>query len=137
MKIFVMNTYNHFVFLAMFTSSFEQMYCIEGEMLQLTCSVYSESVDVEWFKDDSNPSKNDKIESNEHISLNRYGKDHVLTIKNAKMRDAGLYIIIAGNVRKLLSVTVEGNLLKRETQDYYYPLLASLNVICEQYVLIA
>ncbi|CAC5372593.1 TTN [Mytilus coruscus] len=92
---------------SMFTSSFEQIYCIEGEQLQLKCSVYSASTEVEWFKDNANQYKQDKIERNKNISIDHNGKDHVLTIQNAKITDSGKYIIIAGNVRKQLPVIVK------------------------------
>ncbi|CAG2213571.1 unnamed protein product [Mytilus edulis] len=95
---------------AMFTSSFDQIYCIEGEELQLKCSVYSASIQVDWFKDNSNRKKADKIERNESISIDHNGKDHVLTIQNTKITDSGQYIVIAGNVRKQFPVTVNGNL---------------------------
>ncbi|CAC5399888.1 MYBPC1 [Mytilus coruscus] len=91
----------------MFTSSFEQIYCIEGEKLLLKCSVYSDSIDVKWFKDNLKQYKHEKIERNKNISIDSDGKDHVMTIQNAKVTDSGQYIIIAGNVRKQLSVTVE------------------------------
>ncbi|VDI72010.1 Hypothetical predicted protein [Mytilus galloprovincialis] len=90
----------------MFTSSFDQIYCIEGEELQLKCSVYSASIQVDWFKDNSNRKKADKIERNESISIDHNGKDHVLTIQNTKITDSGQYIVIAGNVRKQFPVTV-------------------------------
>lgn len=113
----------------MFTSSFEHIYCIEGEKLQLKCSVYSASIEVEWFKDHVN--KQHKIERNTNISIDHDGKDHVLTFRNAKITDSGKYIIIAGNVRKELPVIVKGN-LKKINADYSYFLLAFYSV----YVLI-
>lgn len=125
-----MNVINY-VILAMFTSSFEHIYCIEGEKLQLKCSVYSASIAVEWYKDNANQYKQHKIERNKNISIDHKGKDHVLTIQNAKKTDSGKYIIIAGNVRKELPVIVKGN-LKKINAEYSYFLLAFYSV----YVLI-
>ncbi|CAC5364216.1 unnamed protein product [Mytilus coruscus] len=51
--------------------------------------------------------KHEKIERNKNVYIDSDGKDHVMTIQNAKVTDSGQYIIIAGNVRKQLSVTVE------------------------------
>lgn len=88
---------------AMFTSEFNPIKCIEGEMLQLKCSVYSDDINVEWFKDDA------KIKQNESISIEIDGKDHFMKVKNAKLSDAGQYVMVAGNVQKQLTVTIEGS----------------------------
>ncbi|CAG2185930.1 unnamed protein product [Mytilus edulis] len=86
---------------AMFTSEYKPIKCVEGETLQLKCSVYSEDINVEWSKDDA------KIKQNENISIEIDGKDHCLTIQQAKLSDAGQYMMAAGNVRKHVTVTVE------------------------------
>lgn len=88
----------------MFTSGFKQKYCIEGEMLQLTCSVISHIFQVDWFKD------NEKINQNNNIMINSDGMHHYLTIQQAKLSDAGQYILTAGNVSKQLTVIIKGNL---------------------------
>lgn len=87
---------------AMFTSEFNQIHCIVGEKLQLKCSVYLENVNVEWFKNDK------KIFENENISIENDGKYHFMTVQKAEMKDAGQYIIKAGNVQNQLAVTVKG-----------------------------
>lgn len=50
----------------------------------------------------------DRIETNNNILIDNEGKDHVLTIKNAKVTDSGKYTIIAGHDRQQLTVTVAG-----------------------------
>ncbi|CAC5410613.1 TTN [Mytilus coruscus] len=49
---------------SMFTSALEPVYCIEGDILQLKCTVYSEKIDVHWYKGDM------EIKENETISIN-------------------------------------------------------------------
>ncbi|CAG2234249.1 TTN [Mytilus edulis] len=84
-----------------------QIHCFEGEQLQIECAVYSDNIPVEWFKNDSNRFQSSKIKENNNIIINRSGENHVLTIKNCKLCDAGLYTIQAGNVRKKTKVTIE------------------------------
>lgn len=85
-----------------------EYYCIEGEMLELKCSVYADNICVEWFKNISKRYGMDTIKTNNNILIDNEGKDHVLTIKNAKVTDSGKYTIIAGHDRQQLTVTVAG-----------------------------
>lgn len=91
-----------------------EYYCIEGEMLELKCSVYADSICVEWFKNISKRYGMDRIETNNNILIDNEGKDHVLTIKNAKVTDSGKYTIIAGHDRQQLTVTVAGKQKKND-----------------------
>ncbi|CAG2236637.1 TTN [Mytilus edulis] len=86
---------------AMFTSEFNTIKCIEGEILQFKCSVYSEDINVELSKVDAK----DKQIGN--ISMQVDGKDHCMTIQQAQLSDAGQYMMSAGNVQKPVTVTVE------------------------------
>ncbi|XP_052090203.1 uncharacterized protein LOC127726788 [Mytilus californianus] len=88
---------------AMFTSQFNPIKCIEGEMFQLKCSVYSEDINVEWSKDDA------KIKQKENISIENDGMHHCMTVQQAKLSDAGQYLVVAGNVRKQVTVNVQGH----------------------------
>ncbi|CAC5387918.1 unnamed protein product [Mytilus coruscus] len=85
----------------MFTSEFEPVYCIEGGTLQLKCTVYSETIDVHWFKGDM------EIKENENIHIIWADKTHLITFKHAKVSDSGQYCIVAGKVQKQLEVTVQ------------------------------
>lgn len=87
----------------MFTSKFESIYCIEGEKLHLKCSVYSEEIDVQWLKNGI------EIKENENVSITSAGTDHLVTFKYAKVSDIGRYTVVARNVPKHLTVTVQGN----------------------------
>lgn len=79
--------------------------CIEGEKLQLKCSVYSNDIDVEWLKDEK------KIEQNDNTLIESEGRYHCMTVQHAKLSDAGQYIMVAENVQKHIPVTVQGNIL--------------------------
>ncbi|CAC5379158.1 TTN [Mytilus coruscus] len=113
---FIKSSITHVNVDSMFTSEFNPLYCIEGETLCLKCSVYSEDIDVEWFKKNPEMFKKEKINENENISIDTDGKDHAIIIKNAKLTDSGYYIIIAGNVQKQLKVTVKA-FFKRPLED--------------------
>ncbi|VDI69307.1 Hypothetical predicted protein [Mytilus galloprovincialis] len=117
----------------MFTSEFNHIKCIEGEMLQLNCSVYSEDIIVEWSKDDA------KIKQNKNISIEIDGKNHYMTVKNAQLSDAGQYVMVAGNVRKQRTVTVEVlpeaiNRLQEKDRTRYIELMQSSEVEKRYYV---
>lgn len=86
----------------MFTSELNPIKCIEGETLQLKCSVYSEDVLLEWFKGDV------RINENENLLIESYGMHHCMTIQPAKLSDDGQYNIVARNVRKQVTVNVQG-----------------------------
>ncbi|CAG2236638.1 TTN [Mytilus edulis] len=85
----------------MFTSEFNTIKCIEGEILQFKCSMYSEDINVELSKVDAK----DKQIGN--ISMQVDGKDHCMTIQQAQLSDAGQYMMSAGNVHKQVTVAVE------------------------------
>lgn len=110
----------------MFTSMLNQIHCFEGEQLQIECAVYSDNIPVEWFKNYSNRFQSVKIKANNNIIINRSGENHVLTIKNCKLCDAGLYTIQAGNVRKKTKVTIEGKQNYTTTKLFYF----LLNITC-------
>ncbi|VDH93208.1 Hypothetical predicted protein [Mytilus galloprovincialis] len=112
---------------AMYTSEFRPMKCIEGETLQLKCSVYSEDINIEWYKDDT------KVKQNKNISIEIDGKDHCMTIQQAKLSDAGQYMVSAGNVEKQVTVTVEVlpeaiNRLPEKYRTRYIELMQSTEV---------
>lgn len=93
----------------MFTFVPDQASCIEGERLQLNCSLRSKSVNVEWSKlvDDSHMKA--KIKEEKNISIKRNGKNHVMTLKYAKPSDSGKYSINAKTIERLITVNVTGN----------------------------
>ncbi|CAC5404652.1 unnamed protein product [Mytilus coruscus] len=112
---------------SMFTSEFNPINCIEGEKLQLKCSVYSEDIHVEWFKDHK------KMEQNENISIGNDGMHHCMIFQHAKLSDAGQYFMVAGNVRKQLTVTIKVlpeaiNLLQEKEKARYIELMQSSEV---------
>ncbi|CAG2216048.1 OBSL1 [Mytilus edulis] len=86
---------------AMLCSDLNPILCIEGEKLQLKCSVYSDDIDVEWLKDEK------KIEQNDNTLIENKGRYHCMTVQHAKLSDAGQYIIVAENVQKYITVTVQ------------------------------
>lgn len=88
----------------MFTSELNQTGCLEGDILQLECSVYSENIDVLWLKNDID------IIQNEHLSISKVGKKHMMTIQFARISDSGQYGVKVGNVQKQLFVAVQGKL---------------------------
>ncbi|CAC5390652.1 unnamed protein product [Mytilus coruscus] len=94
----------------MFTSEFDPVYCIEGGILQLKCTVYSETIDVHWFKGDM------EIKENENMHIIWADKTHLITFKHAKVSDSGQYWIVAGKVQKQLEVTVQA-LFKRQLKN--------------------
>ncbi|CAC5358503.1 unnamed protein product [Mytilus coruscus] len=95
---------------SMFTNKFASIYCIEGEYLHLKCSLYSEEIGVQWFKNGI------EIKENENVSITSAGTDHQMTFKYAKVSDTGRYSVIARNVQKQLTVTVQA-LFKRPLKD--------------------
>ncbi|CAG2241723.1 unnamed protein product, partial [Mytilus edulis] len=117
----------------MFTSEFNQINCIVGENLQLKCSVYLENINVEWFRN------NKKIFENENISIKNDGKYHFMSVQKAEMKDAGQYIVKAGNVQKQLTVTVKVlpeaiNRLQEKDRTRYIELMQSSEVEKRYYV---
>ncbi|CAC5381003.1 unnamed protein product [Mytilus coruscus] len=94
----------------MFTSEFEPVYCIEGGTLQLKCTVYSETINVHWFKGDI------EIKETENMHIIWADKTHLITFKHAKVSDSGQYWIVAGKVQKQLEVTVQA-LFKRQLKN--------------------
>ncbi|CAC5423659.1 unnamed protein product [Mytilus coruscus] len=107
---------------AMFTSDFDPIFCIEGDELQLKCSVYADNIGVKWLKNKT------EIKENEHISIYWDGCNHLLTFKSAQMNDSGLYSIVAGSVQKQLSVTIQA-LFKQQLQSK--TIMEGLGVIFE------
>lgn len=87
----------------MFTSEFHIDSIIEGEMFELTCSLYSEKIGVKWLKN------NVGIQPNDNISIKNTARYHHLTVHNSKLSDSGQYSIVAGNVHKEITVHVKGN----------------------------
>ncbi|XP_052093481.1 uncharacterized protein LOC127729668 isoform X1 [Mytilus californianus] len=86
---------------SMFTLECTDTTCIEGDNLELKFSLFSDKIDVRWFKDGN------EVERNDNILFDRDGRDHTLTVPHASMSDAGHYSITAGNVQKQVKVIVK------------------------------
>lgn len=108
----------------MFTSDFDPIFCIEGEVLQLKCSVYADNIGVKWLKNKT------EMKENEHISINWDGCNHLLTFKPALMNDSGIYSIVAGNVQKQFTVTMQGNRKRKFKEMKGYGVLCHTHNAC-------
>ncbi|CAG2199073.1 unnamed protein product [Mytilus edulis] len=83
-----------------FTSKIEPQECIEGNTIQLTCSVYADNIEVKWYKEEHEiQCQRCLITSSEH--------DRMLTIKNTTVGDSGMYHVKANNVQMKIPVTVK------------------------------
>ncbi|VDI65032.1 Hypothetical predicted protein [Mytilus galloprovincialis] len=85
---------------SVFTSKIEPQECIEGNSLQLTCSVYADNIEVKWYKEEHElQCQRYLITSSEH--------DRMLTIKNTTVGDSGMYHVKAIKVQMKIPVTVK------------------------------
>ncbi|CAG2235183.1 unnamed protein product [Mytilus edulis] len=83
-----------------FTSKIEPQECIEGNTIQLTCSVYADNIEVKWYKEEHEiQCQRCLITSSEH--------DRTLTIQNTTVGDSGMYHVKANNVQMKIPVTVK------------------------------
>lgn len=93
----------NFFLKGVFTSKIEPQECIEGNTLQLVCSVYADNIEVKWYKEEHEiQCQRCLITSSEH--------DRMLTIKNTTVGDSGMYHVKANNVQMKIPVTVKGML---------------------------
>lgn len=99
----------------MFESVCNQIYCNEGEKVQLKCTVCSEVIYVEWLFENEM-----KIFQNENTIIESEGKHHCLTFQKANLSNDGEYIMVAGNIQKRIHVTVKG----KEIISYYHTISA-------------
>lgn len=101
----------------MFTSKIQTAHhCTEGDNINLTCSVYTDNIEVKWYKE--------KNELNEctHISITSNGNHRMLTIVETVVTDSGTYFVKAQSVVLEMSLTVKGNFV---TKVLTLPLLIS------------
>lgn len=87
----------------MFISKIHTYYCTEGDNIELTCSVYTDSIKVEWYKDGN------KLHKCTNMSITTNGNHRMLTIVETTVTDSGTYIVEAQNVVLEILLTVKGN----------------------------
>lgn len=87
----------------MFTSEIRTYHCTEGDTVKLTCSVYTDNIEVKWFK------KNTELHHSTQMSITSQENFHMLTIKETTVTDAGPYCVKAKNVEMEIPLKVKGN----------------------------
>ncbi|VDI65638.1 Hypothetical predicted protein [Mytilus galloprovincialis] len=88
----------------MFTSKIDPQICIEGNTLQLMCSVYEENIEVEWYK---KKPELQQLNECENMLIQKDKNQRILTIKKATVADSGKYRVKAGHVEMEIPVTVK------------------------------
>ncbi|VDI76702.1 Hypothetical predicted protein [Mytilus galloprovincialis] len=85
----------------MFTSKIEPQICIEGNKLQMVCSVYADNIEVQWYKEKQ------QLHDCENMLIHINKNQRILTIKKPTVADSGKYYVKAGKVEMEVSVTVK------------------------------
>lgn len=90
----------------MFTSKIDPQICIEGNKLELTCSVYTDNIEVQWYKE------KEHLHECENMLINTNKNQHMLTIVKTTIADSRKYYVKAGNVQMEIQVIVKGNFIQ-------------------------
>ncbi|CAG2217722.1 TTN [Mytilus edulis] len=85
----------------MFTSKIEPQLCIEGNKLHLACAVYTDNIEVKWYKE------NEQLHKCENILIRIEKYQRMLTIEKTTVADSGNYYVKAGKVEMRIPVTVK------------------------------
>ncbi|VDI72377.1 Hypothetical predicted protein [Mytilus galloprovincialis] len=85
----------------MFTSKIDPLKSLEGNKLELVCSVYADDIVVQWYKE------NEQVHDCENMLIDTNKNQHRLTIKKAAIMDSGKYYVKAGNVQMEIPVIVK------------------------------
>ncbi|CAG2191120.1 TTN [Mytilus edulis] len=85
----------------MFTSKIEPQLCIEGNKLHLACAVYTDNIEVKWYKE------NEQLHECENILIHIEKYQRMLTIEKTTVADSGNYYVKAGKVEMRIPVTVK------------------------------
>lgn len=93
----------------MFTSKIHPDHCTEGDSIELSCSVYTDNIEVKWYKDDN------EIHECTNISITSNGNHRMLTILETTVIDSGTYIVEAQNVVMKISLKVKGKFTANNT----------------------
>lgn len=89
----------------MFTAKIDTQHCTEGNKIELTCTVYTDSIEVKWYKE------KDELHRSKNILITSNGNQRTLTIPKTTIPDSGTYCVKAHNVEMKMSITVKGNLI--------------------------
>ncbi|CAG2239836.1 unnamed protein product [Mytilus edulis] len=93
---------------AMFTSNIQiEHHCTEGDNIKLKCSVYTDNIEVKWYKE------NNELHECTHISITSNGNHRMLTIVETEVTDSGTYFVKAQSVVLEMSLTVKGNFVTK------------------------
>jgi hypothetical protein len=94
-------------------SPFKDQVLTEKDELKLSVEVSDPSVPGQWFKDGK------PLEADKNIIIESYNGKHQLTIKNAKLDDAGVYTFVAQDAKCEAKITVneEPLQIKKRLQD--------------------
>ncbi|CAG2250963.1 unnamed protein product [Mytilus edulis] len=85
----------------MFTSKIDPQSCFEGNKLEMVCSVYTDNIEVQWYKE------KEQLHACENMLINTNKNQHMLTIEKATIMDSGKYYVKAGNVQMEIPVIVK------------------------------
>lgn len=96
----------------MFISKTDPQICIEGNRLELTCSLYTDNIEIHWYKE------KEKLFDCGNIAINTNKNQRMLIIEKATVEDSGIYYVKAGNVEIDIPVTVKGN-FKQITEIHF------------------
>lgn len=94
----------------MFISKIDPQICVEGDTIQMTCSVYADGIEVQWYKGEQ------VLTESKNLLIHSYKTKRMLTIKKATVNDSGNYFVKVGNVEMEIPVTVKGNSDTKERQ---------------------
>ncbi|CAC5417542.1 MYBPC1 [Mytilus coruscus] len=94
----------------MFTPKIHMYYCTEGDSIELSCSVYTDNIEVEWYKDVN------ELHECTNISITSNGNHRMLTILETTVTDSGTYFVKAQNAVMKISLTVKA-IFKRRLVD--------------------
>ncbi|CAG2239834.1 unnamed protein product [Mytilus edulis] len=101
----------------MFTSKIDPQICIEGNKLELTCSVYTDNIEVQWYKE------KEHLHECENMLINTNKNQHMLNIVKTTIADSGKYYVKAGNVQMEIQVIVKGNFIQLTEIHFTRPLV--------------
>ncbi|CAC5368038.1 TTN [Mytilus coruscus] len=96
---------------ATFTSKSKSQNCIEGDNIQLSCSVFSDRLEVKWYK------WKQELHECPDILITKNGFQRILTILNSTVRDSGTYYAKAGKEQTDIQVTVKARRLHRKSAE--------------------